>query len=520
MAARLPDVAEAWQIIRDWVWWYNQGQGQPHSAPSAIEVWSNTGHNNQLKWPDLWGALHIMKTKLRVMLLEFNELSPILMNRFMEAGNLPHFSQFYNESQVYTTEATEREWDLNPWVQWVTVHSGLDYQDHGITELDEGGKLRSKRVWDVVSDAGLSVWVCGSMNVAYHTPINGLVLPDPWTTKVAPYPETLKLFYQFVQRNVLEHSKGQVPLSWSDYLSFLAYMLTHGLSFITVKAIVQQLLSERTSGQYWRRATLLDKLQFDMFRSYYQKTRPHFSTFFSNSTAHFQHYFWREMEPHLFKVQPTLEQRVVHGDAILFGYQEMDKLIGRFLALADPDTIVIFATAISQQPCLVYEEQGGKVMYRPRDFSRLMSLAGITEPYTISPVMAEVFNVQLESEIDATRVEAKLRTLCVDGHQAMQLQNKGTAIHVKCQVHHKLSASANIGCSGQREAVPFFDIFYQLEEMKSGMHDPDGILWIRMPEKEHRIHRGKVPLASVAPTILQLLSLPRPVHMKAPPLAV
>ena len=29
-----------------------------HRAPSAIEVLSNTGHNNQLKWPDLWGALH------------------------------------------------------------------------------------------------------------------------------------------------------------------------------------------------------------------------------------------------------------------------------------------------------------------------------------------------------------------------------------------------------------------------------------------------------------------------------
>jgi hypothetical protein len=226
------------------------------------------------------------------------------------------------------------------------------------------------------------------------------------------------------------------------------------------------------------------------------------------------------MEPHLFKVQPTLEQRVAHEGAILFGYREMDKLIARFLALADPDTIVIFTTAISQQPCLVYEEQGGKVMYRPRDFSRLMSLARITEPYTISPVMAEVFNIQLENEADAARVEAKLGALCVEDHQAMQLQNKGTAIHAKCQVHHKLSTSASISCRGFQGAVPFFDVFYQLEEMKSGMHNPDGILWIRMPEKGHRLHPGKVPLATLAPTILQLLSLPRPMHMKAPPLTV
>lgn len=461
-----------------------------------------------------------MKTRSRVMLLEFNELSPELMNRFIEAGNLPNFRRFYNESQVYTTEATEREWDLNPWVQWVTVHSGLDYRDHGITELDEGSKLKTKRVWDVVSDAGLPVWVCGSMNVAYHTPINGLVLPDPWTTKIAPHPETLKPFFRFIQQHVLEHSKERVPLNWVDYVSFLAFMVRHGLSLGTVKAIVQQLLSERTGDQCWKRAVLLDKLQFDVFQSYYRTTRPHFSSFFSNSTAHFQHYYWREMEPHRFQVQPTGEKSAAHENAILFGYQEMDKLIDRFLALADPDTIVIFATAISQQPCLIYEEQGGKVMYRPRDFSRLMNLAEVTEPYTIAPVMAEVFNIHLDNEDDAARVAAKLGTLYVGDSQAMLLHKWGAVINAKCQLHYKLPMSTNLSRRDCPEVVPFFDIFYQHGDMKSGIHNPDGMLWIRMPEKRHRLHQGKVPLASLAPTILELLSLPRPMHMAAPPLAI
>jgi hypothetical protein len=196
----------------------------------------------------------------------------------------------------------------------------------------------------------------------------------------------------------------------------------------------------------------------------------------------------------------------------------MDKLIARFIELADPDTIIIFATAISQQPCLVYEDQGGKVMYRPRDFSQLMRLAGITEPYTISPVMAEVFNIQLENEDDAASVEAKLGMLHVEGHQAMHLQKKGATITAKCKLHHKVSTSASI--KGREEAVPFFNFFYQLEEMKSGMHNPDGLLWIRMPDKRHRLQSEKVPLASIAPTILQLLTLPCPIHMKAPPLTI
>lgn len=461
-----------------------------------------------------------MKTDRRVMLLEFNELSPDLMDRFIKAGHLPNFQRLQGESQVYVTEAAERGWELNPWVQWVTVHSGLDYRGHGITELDEGGKLDAKRVWDVVSDAGLSVWICGSMNVAYKTPVHGLIMPDPWTTKVAPYPDTLRPYFRFVQQNVLEHTNDRVALNGDDYVRFLTFIMRHGLSFTTVKAIIRQLLSERVGDKRWKRAALLDKLQFDVFRWYYQKTRPHFSTFFSNSTAHYQHFYWREMEPDLFKVQPTAEKRANYERAILFGYQEMDKLIGRFLALAGPDTIVIFATALSQQPCLIYEEQGGKVMYRPRDFSRLMDFAGITEAYTVAPVMAEVFNIHVRSEEDAARVVAKLGALRVGERPAMHTQLKGEVVNAKCQLHEQLPADANLRRAGTEAAVPFFEVFYPLEEIKSGMHHPDGMLWIRMPEKPHQLHAGKVPLASLAPTILGLLSLPRPTHMQSPPLPV
>ena len=67
-------------------------------------------------------------------------------------------------------------------------------------------------------------------------------------------------------------------------------MLRNGLTARTVFAIVRQLLRERFNRRSkWRRATLLDKLQWDVFRSYYRRQSPHFSTFFINSTAHYQH---------------------------------------------------------------------------------------------------------------------------------------------------------------------------------------------------------------------------------------
>ena len=44
-----------------------------------------------------------------------------------------------------------------------------------------------------------------------------------------------------------------------------------------------QLAEERSGTARWKRAVLLDKLQFDVFAWYYRKIRPDFATFFLNS---------------------------------------------------------------------------------------------------------------------------------------------------------------------------------------------------------------------------------------------
>ena len=127
-------------------------------------------------------------TDPHVILLEFNELTPSLLDHFFAEGRLPNFRRFYDESLVYVTDA-EAEGDLlNPWVQWVTVHSGMGAEEHGLEQLNEGHLLREPRVWDLASRAGMRVFVCGSMNVAHDDDLRGLVLPDPWSTTVSPYP--------------------------------------------------------------------------------------------------------------------------------------------------------------------------------------------------------------------------------------------------------------------------------------------------------------------------------------------
>src|SRR5690242_7394242 len=77
----------------------------------------------------------------KVLLLEFNEICPPLLDRWMAAGKLVNFARFYSSAQVFTTIADVSDPDcLEPWIQWYSIHTGLPYDEHKICHLTDGPK--------------------------------------------------------------------------------------------------------------------------------------------------------------------------------------------------------------------------------------------------------------------------------------------------------------------------------------------------------------------------------------------
>ena len=450
----------------------------------------------------------------KVCLVEFNELSPILMEQWTGAGELPHFRRLREQSAVYTTRTDEHPPELEPWIQWVNVHSGLSFAQHGIHYLGDGVRLAVPNVWDVLSAAGYRVWVCGSMNASYRPGLNGALLPDPWATNVEPVPKSLTPYFALVRQFVMEHTRERMPVAPAMVAGFVKFMATLGTSMETVTAVARQLLTERVKGQRWKRAALLDQLQLEVFRAYYRRIRPHFSTFFSNSTAHYQHMYWRNMDPGRFEVRPSAAEQAEYQDAILFGYQAMDRLLGRILDLVGPDTTVVFCTALSQQPCLQYEATGGKRFYRPKDPRALFRLAGV-RPDSATPVMSEEMHLAFARREEAEAAAARLLALRVDGRPLMAADVREGTVLTGCRIFEALPEDATIDFADGAAPRRFFDLFYQVDAMKSGMHHRDGMLWIRSPEGRPQVHEGTVSLQAIAPTILDMFDVARPAHLTA-----
>lgn len=450
--------------------------------------------------------------------LEFNELTPHLMDEFIAAGKLPNFAKLKSQSQAFLSDAqASGEW-LNPWVQWVSVHAGLTPEEHGVFKLSNAYKLEKPAVWDLLSRAGHKVWICGSMNAWFRDALDGHLLPDPWCQNTSEVPSgEFADYLTFIQKNVQEYGNTQSPTTKQDALKFVLFMVRNGLSLGTGLRIVKQLIRERRGNHRWRRASTLDELQYDLFASFYRRHRPAFSTFFINSTAHYQHKFWRNMHPELFEIQPTAEEQRDYGDAILFGYQEMDRLVGRVMRLA-PDATIALVTGLGQQPYTRMEAEGGKRFYRLKSEQVIRDLLGVPGNFRYEPIMSDEFFLRCDDVASAqAAVDQLLAFRLPHGGEAFAAEVNGTDVMGQCRCRKIVDKTGVLTHATTGQTLKFHDVFYKVDSLKSGFHHPDGILWWRQAGLTTGVAQEKVPLIDIAPTILDYFGVAKPAHMRGTP---
>ena len=101
----------------------------------------------------------------RIIFLEFNELCPKLLEKWMADGNLPNFKSLYNESAVFVTESDETNpRNMEPWIQWYSLHTGLPFTEHKVFHLTDGPKGGHADIWQILRENGQKVMNFSSMN--------------------------------------------------------------------------------------------------------------------------------------------------------------------------------------------------------------------------------------------------------------------------------------------------------------------------------------------------------------------
>ncbi|MEZ5659050.1 MAG: alkaline phosphatase family protein [Burkholderiaceae bacterium] len=448
----------------------------------------------------------------KVLMIEFNEICSSLIARWSQAGLLPNFSRLRDQSQVYDTvpDIEDPEF-LEPWIQWYSIHTGLPFAQHGVFHLTDGPRAGHPDIWSILRAAGRSVACAGSMNARAFRDPDGFFLPDPWCTSEAVDPPQLAAYQHVVATLVREYTNTQTPLTAADYARFLGFLASHGLKPGTVARILAQLARERLVDPRfsWRRASLLESLQFDVFKHYYRRRRPDFTTFFANSVAHLQHSYWRNMAPEAFLVRPGADEQAVYGDAIRDGYRVMDRLLGDLMDCVGDDTSIILVSALSQQPFLRHEGRGGQHFYRPHDVRRLLGALSIT-PQSVQPTMTHQFMLTFGDAQTCARARERLQG-CRFANRPLFDLDKPLAPD-QLYFCNALSGEVDLGASfedtvgGRTHRLG--DFFYLMDAVKSGCHHPQGLLWIRSARHDLDVSRQQVSILDILPTVLSLMQVP------------
>jgi hypothetical protein len=251
-------------------------------------------------------------------------------------------------------------------------------------------------------------------------------------------------------------------------------------------------------------------MSYDLFRNLMRRHDVAYATFFSNSTAHFQHYFWRNFRPESFSAPPPPEDHPSLTDAVLTGYRNYDRLLGRFLS-DFPNERLVFATALSQEPW-----DTTWCTYRPQDFDRLLEVLGIDASRTaVEPVMADEFFLSFPDQAAADEAMQRLRDSRIGNEPLFRTQqNEPLRVKICCAVNEwSAERQADVTLPGGKHER-FDTLFYRIHSIRSGRHHPDGCFWVQSAAP--RRVEEKIPLTSVAPTILRLFGVGAPSYMKQP----
>jgi hypothetical protein len=460
----------------------------------------------------------------KVLLLEFNEITRTVIDPLVAKGRLPAFARLLDDGAWAAPMSVDLPPHLDPWVTWVTLHTGVDRSVHGATVLEQDAStVRAKRTWDYAIDAGKSVGVFGSISAYPPRPVPGFMIPGPFAPSNATYPSYVEPV-QVVNRRYTQahHKTGDAggPLEAARLGLELAKL---GLKASTVATIVAQLVRERVEpGAHFRRVALQPLLNYDVFEMLYRRYQPAYATWHTNHAAHYMHHYWRAYDDTGFLVPSPAEEKKMYGEAVPFGYEVCDELLARFMRLVDDDTVIVLATSMGQKPYVTELFPEGRVVVRFKDVKRVLDIVGARGVTEIVPVMMPQVNVRIPDATERARVRTLLENAEARGGtrpQAFAVSENGDLLTLTPLGHRKGVGEVRYrfpGAPGDR------DPGYALEELfltdtpteKQGMHDPRGMLalWGKGIKKGARL--DETTNLDVAPTLLSLLGIPVPSVMR------
>lgn len=353
--------------------------------------------------------------------LELNEINFDYVKHYIEQGRLPRFKALIEEHGLIETEAEKRYEELEPWIQWVTVHTGHAYQDHGVFRLGDMVGQSLPQFFEELEGQGFKVGAISPMNAENRLQDSPYFVPDPWTPTVASGSPFVRRLARAVSEGVNANANGKIR--FKTLVTVLAGLVRYArpVHYGRYAALVA-----RGLRHHWPRAMLLDLLLFDFHTALYRKHRPGLSVLFLNAGAHIQHHYFFNSEACEAEGKNPEWYVDPKADPVLEVYELYDMMLGE-LRRQFPEDRLILATGLRQIP---YPQE--TYYYRLTDHADFLERAGIGGIKAVEPRMSRDFLIRFTESEAAAEAERVLRDAVDDQGQFLfeEVDNRGDDIFV------------------------------------------------------------------------------------------
>ncbi len=398
---------------------------------------------------------------MNLILVELNEINFDVVQYYIDQGISLPAMQHIIESGLVITRA-ESEYDhLEPWIQWVSVHTGKEYSEHNVFRLGDFVNSNEKQFFEQVEEAGFKVGAISPMNATNKLNKPSYFIPDPWTQTESDKSFMSKIISKSIAQSVNDNSQSKLTIKTIISLIFSFFMMVRPKKYFYM---IKYALS--SFGKSWRKALFLDMFLFEIHLTLFKNKKPNFSTIFLNAGAHIQHHFFFN-SPYVRSKELKNPSWYINEnfDPMLEMLIEYDRLISDLIKQSKSELII--ATGLSQKP---YTHL--KFYYRLKDHKDFLDGIGINY-LNVIPRMTRDFLISFESHDEAKIAEEKLSSILVNSEEQLfgEIDNRGKDIFVVLTYPFEIKNDTYINFKDKR--ILLFDkvVFVAI---KNGEHSSKG----------------------------------------------
>ena len=402
-----------------------------------------------------------MTQRQQLLFLEMNEINFDFIEHYIARGELPAFRDFFARHGLEETESEQTYDELEPWIQWVTAHTGLTYAEHGVYRLGDIVDTDLPQIWEELEAAGLKVGAVSPMNAKYRLRDPAFFIPDPWTDTGVHAGKIETRFFQAIRQAVNDNAAG--GLGKKSIMDFVVGGLQNA-SPANYPAYLKMVGTARSKA--WAKALFLDQVLTDLFVRLVRATKPDFATLFLNAGAHIQHHYMFNSSAYDGLSRNPDWYVAPNEDPVLDVYRLYDRILAQ-VQRGFPRARLMLATGLHQVPY-------GRTAFYWRLVDHDAFLRALDIPFrSVEPRMSRDFLITCASPEEAAEAERRLGQVRADDGQAVfTVDNRGSDLFVMLTYPSDIPKGMGV-IAGNRQVADFRDNV-AFVAIKNGEHDGVG----------------------------------------------